>query len=104
MPGIPRSIADLFRSPLENDQLRFRKIPIKNAAFAMKTPDSRPRFKSATRHYHRYREENRDGWSRWIDGSKQGPNGRGTRRKWMLATLIGLGATGLIVAVVYSIT
>ena len=70
----------------------------------MKTPDSRPRFKSATRHYHRYREENRDGWSRWIDGSKPGANGRGARRKWMLATLIGLGATGLIVAVVYSIT
>ncbi len=70
----------------------------------MKTPDSRPRFKSATRHYHRYREENRDGWSSWIDGSKPGPNGRGARRKWMLATLIGLGATGLIVAAVYSFT
>lgn len=97
-------MADSFLSSIKNVQLRFDEIPIGNAAFAMKTPDSRPRFKSATRHYHRYREENRDGWSRWIDGSKPGPSDRGTRRKWMLATLIGLGATGLIAAVVYSIT
>ena len=94
---------NLLRSIPENDQLRFREIPIGNAFVPMKTPDSRPRFQSATRHYHRYREENRDGWKDWIDGSKSGSGSRRARRKWILATLIGLGATGLIVAVAYGI-
>jgi len=69
----------------------------------MKTPDSRPRFQSATRHYHRYREENRDGWKDWVEGSKSGSGSRRGRRRWILATLIGLGATGLIIAVAYGI-
>lgn len=68
----------------------------------MKNPSSRQPFKSATRHYHRYREENRTGWNDWIDGRKTGPAPRGARWKWIVATLGGLCASGLIGAVVYN--
>jgi hypothetical protein len=62
----------------------------------MKTPDSRPRFQSATRHYHRYREENRDGWSEWIT---QKPTARkGKRWIWLTSAtaICGLVAWGAI--------
>lgn len=36
----------------------------------MKTPDSRPRFQSAIRHYHRYREEQHD-WDLWTEGNQK---------------------------------
>lgn len=63
----------------------------------MKTPDSRPRFQSATRHYHRYREENRDGWSDWVDGTKKtGPSHRGRRARWLLAIGGVLGVASLL--------
>lgn len=59
----------------------------------MKTPDSRPRNPSATRHYHRYRAESSDGWSTWVDGArKPGKPKRGDRWKWLLAAggVVGL--------------
>ena len=63
----------------------------------MKTPDSRPRTPSATRHYHRYREENRDGWSDWVDGTrKPGISTRSRRIKWSLAVGGVLGVAALL--------
>lgn len=68
----------------------------------MKTPDSRQPFKSATRHYHRYREENRSGWSDWVDGRKSGTSPRSPRWKRIILTLGGLCASGLIGAIIYN--
>ncbi len=68
----------------------------------MKTPSSRQPFKSATRHYHRYREENRSGWNDWIDGKKPASAQRFARWKWVILTLGGICASGLIGAVVYN--
>ena len=70
----------------------------------MKTPDSSPRFRSATRHYHRYREENRDGWNKWVDG-KGKPAGRriGGRWKWFLGIGGAVAAAGLLGAVFFNV-
>lgn len=68
----------------------------------MKTPDSRQPFKSATRHYHRYREENQSGWSDWIDGRKSGTAPRNSRWRWIMLTAACIGASGVIGAVVYN--
>lgn len=57
----------------------------------MKTPDSRPRFQAATRHYHRYREEN-SRWDDWIDPLKK--PGR-SRRRWWIAACIALPAAAV---------
>jgi hypothetical protein len=56
----------------------------------MKAPDSKPRFQSSNRHYHRYREDNRR-WDDWVDSSpKPGPR---KRWRWIstLVFLIGMG-------------
>lgn len=67
----------------------------------MKTPDSRPRFQSATRHYHRYREENRDGWSDWVDGTKKpGKSKHPGRWKWLLA-VSGVVALASLLGVIF---
>jgi hypothetical protein len=62
----------------------------------MKTPDSRRHFQTATRHYHRHREETR-GWDDWIDAEKK--PGR-SRRRWWIAAAISLAAAagGLLFA------
>lgn len=66
----------------------------------MKTPDSRPRNPSATRHYHRYRAESRDDWSAWVDGArKPGKPKRGGPWKWLLAASGVLGLAALIAVV-----
>lgn len=66
----------------------------------MKTPDSRPRFQSATRHYHRYREENRDGWSNWVDGTKKaGKSKHPGRWKWLLAVVGGVALAAMLGAI-----
>lgn len=63
----------------------------------MKTPDSRSRFQSATRHYHRYREENRDGWGDWVDGTrKSGKSKHPGRWKWLLAVSAVVGLAALL--------
>ena len=69
----------------------------------MKTPSSRPRFQSATRHYHRYREENPDGWSDWVEGSKKPrkPGGPG-RKKWIVIAVLGTGVASLLAAAAYN--
>lgn len=66
----------------------------------MKTPDSSPRFRSATRHYHRYREENRDGWNTWVDGKEKPARFKiGARLKWTMVIAGALGVAGLLGAV-----
>ena len=70
----------------------------------MKTPESRPRIQSATRHYHRYRPENQDGWSDWVDGKKKpGKSGRGGRWKWLLALVGVLGIAVLLGALFFKV-
>jgi len=70
----------------------------------MKTPESRPRIPAATRHYHRYRAENRDGWSEWVDGKKKpAKSGRPGRRKWLLALVGVLGIAGLLGAFFFKV-
>jgi hypothetical protein len=59
----------------------------------MKTPETRQRFQSATRHYHRYREERR-GWSDWIDPEKNG--GPPRRLKWWLLSALLVAITGAL--------
>jgi hypothetical protein len=56
----------------------------------MKTPESRPRFQTSTRHYHRHREESSRDWEDWIDGERK--PGR-SRRGWWIAAAISLAAT-----------
>jgi hypothetical protein len=53
----------------------------------MKTLQPRPRFQSATRHYHRHRADNR-GWDDWIDPT--GKPGTFRRKLWISATAVGL--------------
>lgn len=66
----------------------------------MKTPDSRPRIPSTTRHHHRYREENRNGWSDWVDGTrKPGKPKRGGGWKWLLAAGGAVGLATLLAVV-----
>jgi hypothetical protein len=65
----------------------------------MKTPDHRPRFQSATRHYHRYREDRRD-WADWIDPVKKSSS---KRRGWWLAALVVLGVAAVIGSVWYQV-
>lgn len=57
----------------------------------MKTPEAKPRFQSSNRHYHRYREDNRD-WNDWIDPAPK-PGSR-KRTLWIStsAVLVALGA------------
>lgn len=63
----------------------------------MKTPDSRPRFQSATRHYHRYREENQDGWNDWVGGKKKPvKSGRSGLWKRLLAVVGVLAVAALL--------
>jgi hypothetical protein len=63
----------------------------------MKTPDSRPRIQSATRHYHRYRPENQDGWNDWVGGKKKpAKSGRPGRWKWLLAVVGVIAIAGLL--------
>jgi antibiotic biosynthesis monooxygenase (ABM) superfamily enzyme len=70
----------------------------------MKTPDSGPRFRSATRHYHRYREENREGWKNWVDGqSKPARFRRIGQWKWLIAIVGVLGVALLLVTVFFKV-
>ena len=65
----------------------------------MKTPDSRPRFQSATRHYHRYREDNRR-WDDWIDPTRK-PGSK--RRALWLAVAGVLAASGVACLFVFEL-
>ncbi len=66
----------------------------------MKTPDSGPRFRSATRQYHHYREENHEGWNNWVDGKGKPPRFKiGGRLKWTLVIVGALGVASLLGAV-----
>lgn len=62
----------------------------------MKTPDSRPRFQAATRHYHRHHGGQRD-WNDWIDPVRK--SGR-ARFGWRLAGVLvfAAAAVGLLFA------
>ncbi|TAE76877.1 MAG: hypothetical protein EAZ65_03305 [Verrucomicrobia bacterium] len=37
----------------------------------MKNTDSRPPFQPTRRHYHRFREEDQDGWATWVGGTRR---------------------------------
>jgi hypothetical protein len=72
----------------------------------MKTPDSRPRFESKKRHYHRYQEEDRDGWNRWVGGNRKpggGPPSLRRYRAWGIALLATLALGGLIGLLYYQL-
>ncbi|WP_193213463.1 hypothetical protein [Luteolibacter marinus] len=65
----------------------------------MKTPDSRPRFQSSNRHYHRYRQDQPEEWRTWIDGSHGTPGRRRrstTLGRWAIAALLATGATAVV--------
>jgi hypothetical protein len=65
----------------------------------MKTPDSRPSFRSNKRTYHRYREGDEDGWSRWIGDNKRPGGLPGLWRKhraWFVGTLAMVALGGLV--------
>ena len=57
----------------------------------MKTPDSKPRFQSSNRHYHRYRVANRD-WNEWVDLAPK-PGAR--KRTLWISTSAALVAVGV---------
>ena len=62
----------------------------------MKKPEAKPPFQSSTRHYHRYREDNRD-WNEWIDVAPK--LGSRKRTLWIStsAVIIAAGAALLFV-------
>jgi hypothetical protein len=65
----------------------------------MKTPETRSRFQTATRHYHRYRPDNR-GWEDWIDRpSKPSP---WKRALWISATVV-LASAGVALLFVFDV-
>jgi hypothetical protein len=72
----------------------------------MKRTDSRPPFESKRRHYHRYQEEDRDGWKRWV-GSNRKPGGELPSlrrfRVWGIALLAVLALAGLISLLYYQL-
>jgi hypothetical protein len=69
----------------------------------MKSPDSRPRFQSAKRHYHRYREQQQGGWNDWVDGGKRPKRGRSPRQRILMAVAAALlGLIALLGAAFFS--
>ena len=72
----------------------------------MKTPDSRPSFRSNKRTYHRYREDNADGWNRWIGDNKR-PGGLSgfwrKRRVWIIGVLALAALGGLVWLLCYQL-
>lgn len=65
----------------------------------MKTPDSRPSFRSNNRTYHRHRVDDADGWSRWIGDNKRPGNLPGLwrkRRAWFVGMLAVAALGGLV--------
>lgn len=72
----------------------------------MKRTTSRPPFESKRRHYHRYQEEDLDGWKRWV-GSSRKPGGRVPSlrrfRIWGIALLAILALAGLIGLLAYQL-
>lgn len=69
----------------------------------MKSPDSRPRFQSAKRHYHRYREQQQGGWNDWVDGGKRPKRGGGPRKGTLVAVAAALlGLIALLGATFFS--
>ncbi|HEY1121849.1 MAG TPA: hypothetical protein VGE67_09620 [Haloferula sp.] len=65
----------------------------------MKTPDSKPRFQSSNRHYHRYREDNRD-WNEWVDLAPK-PGSR--KRALWISTSMVLVAAGVALLFVFDV-
>ncbi len=65
----------------------------------MKTPESRDRFQSSSRHYHRHRvEDENEAWNRWIEGA-EGRKRKGSRKVavvalWLLTAAAFLGVVG----------
>ena len=43
-------------------------------------------------HYHRYREENQDGWSEWISPSKKSAGRKSRRWIWLAAAVAACGS------------
>lgn len=65
----------------------------------MKTPESPPKFRSNKRTYHRYREDNADGWSRWIGEHQRSgglPGFWRKRRAWVIGVLALAALGGLV--------
>jgi hypothetical protein len=66
----------------------------------MKTPDSRARFRPNKRSYHRYRETDADGWSRWIGEDKRSGGPAALWRKGR-AWIVGALALGALAGLVW---
>jgi hypothetical protein len=60
----------------------------------MKTPETRPRFQAATRHYHRHRTDSR-GWDDWIDPAKK-PGSRQRGLQIAAAVVLATICVGLL--------
>ncbi|MCW1922542.1 hypothetical protein OKA05_08245 [Luteolibacter arcticus] len=66
----------------------------------MKTPETRPRFQSANRHYHRFRSDNR-GWDEWIDPARKPGSSR--RMLWIAATVVLATASVVVLLFAFNV-